>query len=115
MLEKDKKCIGIIFGGNSNEHYVSICSAKAVFKALISKTNKKRFRVQVFYINNHGVWFNNEESLEILKENSRDDSYTKYQISSKGEINFLNNIEFKSIDVWFPLLHGLNGEDGAIH
>ena len=115
MVENKKKCIGIIFGGNSNEHYVSISSAKTVFKALISKPNNERYKVQAFYINKHGVWFNNNQSLEILNENCRDDKTNKYQTLPKGEINFLYNIEFKSIDIWFPLLHGLNGEDGAIH
>ena len=115
MVEKEKKCIGIIFGGNSNEHYVSISSAKTVYKALISKTNKERFKVKAFYINKYGVWFNNNQSLEILKENVTDDTTNNYQVLPNGEINFLHNIEFQSIDVWFPLLHGLNGEDGAIH
>ena len=114
MLEK--KCIGIIFGGESNEHYISISSAKTVFKALISKTNIDRFRVKAFYINKHGVWLENEKSLELLKEeNNRNETVDKYQVLPKGEINFLDKIEFQSIDIWFPLLHGLNGEDGAIH
>ncbi len=115
MVEKERKCIGIIFGGVSNEHYVSISSAKTVFKSLISKTNKKRFRVEAFYINKYGVWFDKDQSLEILKEKKRTDITDKYQVSPKGAINFLNNIEFQSIDIWFPLLHGSNGEDGAIH
>jgi D-alanine-D-alanine ligase len=114
MLEK--KCIGIIFGGESNEHYISISSAKTVFKALISKTNIDRFMVKAFYINKHGVWLENEKSLELLKEeNNRNEAVDKYQVLPKGEINFLDKIEFQSIDIWFPLLHGLNGEDGAIH
>ena len=33
MLGRQKKCIGLIFGGNSNEHEVSISSAKTVFQA----------------------------------------------------------------------------------
>ena len=115
MLGKEKKCIGIIFGGNSNEHYVSICSAKTVYKSLISKSNKERFTVKAFYINKHGVWFNNDLSLEILKENTKNDEIDNYQLFPKREINFLNKIEFQRIDIWFPLLHGLNGEDGAIH
>ncbi len=114
MLEK--KCIGIIFGGESNEHYISISSAKTVFKALISKTNIDRFMVKAFYINKHGVWLENEKSLELLKEeDNRNEAVDKYQVLPKGEINFLDKIEFQSIDIWFPLLHGLNGEDGAIH
>ena len=115
MLEKEKKCIGIIFGGNSNEHYISISSAKTVFKALISKTNIARFSVKAFYINKHGVWLENAQSLELLKENNRNETADKYQVLPKAEINFLNKIEFQSVDIWFPLLHGLNGEDGAIH
>ncbi len=115
MLEKEKKCIGIIFGGESNEHYVSISSAKTVFKALISKTNIARFKVKAFYINKHGVWINNDQSLELLKQNSSNETMDNYQIFPKGEINFPNKIEFQGIDIWFPLLHGLNGEDGAIH
>ena len=115
MVKKEKKCIGIIFGGNSNEHYVSISSAKTVLKALVSNQNKERFRVKAFYINKNGVWFGNDQSLEILRETSRNDTADKYNLLSKEEINFLNNIEFKSIDIWFPLLHGSNGEDGAIH
>jgi len=31
------------------------------------------------------------------------------------KINFLDGIEFQYVDVWFPLLHGFNGEDGSIH
>ena len=115
MLEKEKKCIGIIFGGESNEHYVSISSAKTVFKALISKTNVDRFSVKAFYINKHGVWLENDQSLELLKENNKKKTADKYQILHEGGINFLNKIEFQNVDIWFPLLHGLNGEDGAIH
>ncbi len=113
MLEK--KCIGIIFGGESNEHYVSISSAKTVFKALISEINVAKFNVKAFYINKNGVWIDNDQSLELLKENNRNESTDKYQIFPKGGINFLNKIEFQNIDIWFPLLHGANGEDGAIH
>jgi len=115
MVGKEKKCIGIIFGGNSNEHYVSICSAKTVFKALVSRANADRFRVKAFYINKNGIWFDNNQSLAILKENHREERSNNSQVFPKREINFLNKIEFQSIDIWFPLLHGLNGEDGAIH
>ena len=86
MVEKEKKCIGIIFGGNSNEHDVSICSAKTVFKALISKANEKRFRIKAFYINKNGVWFNNNQSLAILKENHREERSNNSQVFPKREI-----------------------------
>ncbi|ABM72674.1 D-alanine--D-alanine ligase [Prochlorococcus marinus str. MIT 9515] len=115
MVRNEKKCIGIIFGGTSNEHYVSISSAKTVFKALISRTNKELFRIKAFYINKHGVWIDSDLSLEILRENSGNNIFEKYQELPNRKINFLNNLEFQNIDIWFPLLHGCNGEDGAIH
>ncbi len=115
MLEKEKKCIGIIFGGESNEHYISISSARTVFNALISETNIDKFTVKAFYINKHGVWLDNDQSLELLKENKRIETAEKSQVFPKVEINFLNKLEFQNVDIWFPLLHGLNGEDGAIH
>ena len=94
MLEKEKKCIGIIFGGESNEHDVSVSSAKTVFKALISKTNINRFWVKAFYINKHGVWLDNDQSLVLLKEKRKNETIDKYQVFPKREINFLNTIEF---------------------
>ncbi len=115
MVREGRKCVGIIFGGNSNEHYVSISSAKTVFKALNSKINKERFRVKTFYINKNGVWFDNNKSLEVLRKKRSDDKTQEYQELFNGKINFLQNVEFQSVDLWFPLLHGLNGEDGAIH
>ena len=115
MIEKGKKCIGIIFGGNSNEHYVSILSAKTVFKAFASEDNKKRFTVKAFYINPEGTWFDNEKSIKILHDENIKNKINKDFIFDKKKFNFLEKIEFKTIDIWFPILHGLNGEDGAIH
>ena len=52
MIGGKKKCIGLIFGGESNEHEVSISSAKTVFQAFNSEINKQRFTVKTFYIVN---------------------------------------------------------------
>ena len=60
MIEEKKKCIGIIFGGNSNEHEVSISSAKTVFQAFNSETNKERYTVKTFYINKYGDWLDSD-------------------------------------------------------
>ena len=111
----EKRCIGIIFGGNSNEHEISISSAKTVFNAFHSKVNLKRFKIKVFYINKKGTWFNSEESKRILIEGDRKVVEDANKILNRDKINFLEKIEMNSIDIWFPLLHGLNGEDGAIH
>ena len=66
MIGGQKKCIGLIFGGNSNEHEVSISSAKTVFQAFNSEINKQRFIVKSFYINKYGDWLDSDLSEKIL-------------------------------------------------
>ena len=66
MSGEKKKCIGLIFGGSSNEHEVSISSAKTVFQAFNSEINKHHFSVKAFYINKFGDWIGNDISVKIL-------------------------------------------------
>ena len=115
MIRGKKKCIGLIFGGNSNEHEVSISSAKTVFQAFNSKINKERFTVKAFYINKYGDWLDSNSSEKILIGEIENNKTKKQEIFNQEKINFLDGIEFQNVDVWFPLLHGFNGEDGSIH
>jgi len=115
MIKEKKKCIGLIFGGFSNEHYVSISSAKTVFQAFNSEINKQRFTVKAFYINKSGDWIDSDLSEKILINEIENNMIKKQGVLNKEKINFLEGIEFQNIDVWFPLLHGFNGEDGSIH
>ena len=115
MIGGKKKCIGLIFGGNSNEHEISISSAKTVYQAFNSEINKERFTVKAFYINKYGDWLNGDISEKILIGEIENNKTKKQEFFNQGKINFLDGIEFQNVDVWFPLLHGFNGEDGSIH
>ena len=115
MIGGNKKCIGLIFGGQSNEHEVSISSARTVFSALNSQTNKKLYKVKSFYIDKNGYWFDDVQSTKILLNEDLKKSANKTLFSYQNRANFLDKIDFQNVDIWFPLLHGLNGEDGAIH
>ena len=115
MIEGNKKCIGLIFGGHSNEHEVSISSAKTVYQAFNSETNKERFTVEAFYINKFGDWLDSDSSEKILIGEIANNNTKKQEIFNQKKINFLDGIEFQNVDIWFPLLHGFNGEDGSIH
>ena len=115
MILEKKKCIGLIFGGYSNEHEVSISSAKTVFQAFNSEINKQRFNVKAFYINKFGDWLDSHLSEKILIGEIENKTTKKQEIFNQEKINFLDGIEFQNVDVWFPLLHGFNGEDGSIH
>ena len=110
-----KKFIGLIFGGNSNEHEVSISSAKTVYEAFNSEINKESFTVKAFYINKNGYWQDSDLSEKILIGEIETNEIKKHIIFNHEKINFLDGIEFQNVDVWFPLLHGFNGEDGSIH
>ncbi len=115
MIGGKKKCIGLIFGGNSNEHEVSISSAKTVYEAFNTEINKERFTVKAFYINKYGDWLDSDSSEKILIGEIQNNKTIKQEIFNQEKINFLEGIEFQNVDVWFPLLHGFNGEDGSIH
>ena len=115
MIKGGKKCIGLIFGGESNEHEVSISSAKTVFQAFNSEINKQRFTVKAFYISKFGDWLDSNLSEKILNGEIENNKSKKQGIFNQEKINFLEGIEFQNVDVWFPLLHGFNGEDGSIH
>ena len=115
MIGGKKKCIGLIFGGNSNEHEVSISSAKTVYRAFNSKINKQRFNLKAFYIDKYGDWINSDLSEKILIGEAENNKTKQQRNTNREKINFLDGIEFQNIDVWFPLLHGFNGEDGSIH
>ncbi len=108
-----KITIGLVFGGNSSEHEVSIKSAKTIYKALSDSNNRERFIVNPIYIDLYGFWEDSEYSKSVLFEDKY--SYNKNKVR-KDLINNLNNFpkESKKVDVWFPVLHGPNGEDGVI-
>jgi len=82
--------IGIICGGKSTEHEVSVISANSIIKNL----NKDKYEIYNIFIDKGNDWYekNNDEDKKIEDIN-----------------NFLKNL-----DVVFPVLHGLYGEDGTI-
>ncbi|MCY7391853.1 MAG: D-alanine--D-alanine ligase, partial [Leptolyngbyaceae cyanobacterium CAN_BIN12] len=48
--------VGLLFGGCSGEHDVSIVSAKAIAQALTTDENQNRYEVLPFYIQKDGIW-----------------------------------------------------------
>ena len=80
--------LGVIFGGMSTENEVSVKSATSVMNNL----DRSKYEIFPIYIDKDGEWFeyNNNKPIENI-------------------INYL-----KKMDVVFPVLHGLYGEDGTI-
>ncbi|MBQ6992702.1 MAG: D-alanine--D-alanine ligase [Clostridia bacterium] len=87
-MQKNK--IGIIYGGKSTEHEVSVISANSV----INNLNKDKYEIYNIFIDKNNNWYD--------KSNGED-----------KKIEDINNF-LKNLDVVFPVLHGLYGEDGTI-
>jgi D-alanine-D-alanine ligase len=108
-----KRSVGLLFGGRSGEHEVSIISAAAIFAAFQAESNLDRYEVHPFYIRKDGVWMDETTSRSVLDSKQPlaiDDAATLDAMRSRWA--FPSNAA--EMDVWFPILHGPNGEDGTI-
>ncbi|WP_269623323.1 D-alanine--D-alanine ligase family protein [Prochlorococcus marinus] len=104
--------VGIVFGGVSGEHEVSINSAKTILTALRETSNSKKYKGTPFYIDKQGKWLQGEAAENILHADSIPNTTNNKLNSSIGLNCFPEEIE--KIDIWFPVLHGPNCEDGTI-
>ena len=91
--------LGVLFGGMSSEHDVSIVSGLSILKNL----DKEKYEILPIYINKKGEWF---KLIKIL-ENEKIEQENLEKIENETEI-------LKQCDVVFPVLHGKYGEDGTI-
>jgi len=103
--------VGLLFGGRSGEHEVSIISAGAIAKGLTLGKNADRYTVQPFYIRKDGAWIDGPAAAQVLE------SQTPIVLNDfpKGTPNLWQfPASATSIDLWYLVLHGPNGEDGTI-
>jgi D-alanine-D-alanine ligase len=105
--------IGLVFGGVSGEHAVSIRSANTVAAALRRGANAQRYRLSCFYIDQWGHWWPPAVADAVLAKGtpaSLEDLPAAplrpgFQGFPEGALD---------VQVWVPVLHGPNGEDGTI-
>ncbi|MBT9313347.1 D-alanine--D-alanine ligase family protein [Leptothoe kymatousa] len=97
--------VGLLFGGCSGEHEVSIFSAQAIARGLASGADK--YDVVPVYIRKDGVWV--VDAHGVLTAG-------KPLAVGEGAVSPMDRIpaSIPEIDIWFPVLHGPNGEDGTI-
>jgi len=112
--------IGVLYGGRSGEHDVSLCSAASVFSAL----DRKKYRVVAVGIDRDGRWYVQEKPQIVpdkdfgrklaLKKNGpwlvnhfeRNNKLCLYNMKNKNKI--------VAVDVVFPVVHGTFCEDGTL-
>jgi D-alanine-D-alanine ligase len=118
-----KTNIGIIFGGRSGEHEISVRSATAV----IQNIDREKYSVVPIAISGEGKWLSPAESLGLLPDGSRN-AVTDVVASITKPVALVGDTDVKGfavlnsndgsasmpLDVVFPVLHGTFGEDGTI-
>ncbi len=111
--------VGVIFGGESVEHEVSVISAVQA----MNKINLDKYEVIPIYIAKDGEWYTGEilKDIDSYKDLSLLKKYTKNIIlmGSKGVFQLklktgLFNKVVTDIDIIFPIVHGTNVEDGGL-
>jgi D-alanine-D-alanine ligase len=109
-----KVTVGLVFGGCSGEHEVSIRSAQAIAEALCRGPNLDKYQVLPVYIRKDGVWLAGERARAILTAGTPPSEILD-QIDGTLPSNRVPIFpEIAEIDIWFPVLHGPNGEDGTV-
>jgi D-alanine-D-alanine ligase len=108
VIKMSKLQVGLLFGGRSGEHEVSIKSARAIAGALSADENANKYEILPFYIQKDGFWQGSEVAQQVLASGVS----LQNQVSTPNLWQF--PLEASKIDVWFPILHGPNGEDGTI-
>ena len=109
-----KKTIAILFGGQSSEHEVSCVSASTI----ISNIDEEQYEKLLIGITKEGKWLK-VNSVEDIKSGAwREGNVTAIispDATQKGVL-FMEDgkVTFVNVDVVFPALHGLYGEDGTI-
>lgn len=110
--------VGILFGGRSTEHEVSLQSAKNVIDAI----DQEKYDITLLGIDKTGRWYLNDRSQFLL--NSDDPKAIALEAGKDvvlvpgNKTNQLLGVFDKTasanIDVVFPILHGPYGEDGTV-
>ena len=115
------KKVGVVFGGKSVEHEVSVITGMQV----IENMDRTKYEVVPIYITKEGKWLTGEslkdyntfknsdfkEAKEILISPNHGDNNL---YAHPENVGFFGKKIIDSIDVVFPALHGTYGEDGSI-
>ncbi len=117
MMEKIK--VGVIFGGRSGEHEVSLMSARSVLNVISSD----KYDVYPIVITPEGEWRWGKDALAQVAAGHPENLHQAaifpdvkrrglYSIRRSGDVEILEQVT--DLDVIFPVLHGSYGEDGTL-
>ena len=118
-----KTTVGVIFGGRSVEHDVSVVTGNQVMRAF----DESQYDVVPIYVSRDGRWYSGEPLLKL--ENFKDDEVVSHKgvhnvvlspsVQHHGLIiepvsSWMQRSVVQRLDVVFPAIHGSHGEDGTL-
>ena len=117
----EKLRVGVIFGGRSGEHEVSLVSAKGVMNAI----DKDKYEVVPIGITKEGHWLASGDPLKALSSGVTAESRPAALLAEPSQQGLmrleeqqhglgLRAVRESWLDVVFPILHGPYGEDGTV-
>jgi D-alanine-D-alanine ligase len=117
--------VGVVFGGRSSEHEVSVRSAASVIEAI----DRKKYDVLPIAITREGKWLSPPEAARLLTPAAQSrlppltEGMTRSDVAILGDPSHTGLLSFdlnggapssERLDVVFPVLHGPFGEDGTL-
>jgi D-alanine-D-alanine ligase len=110
--------VGVVYGGRSGEHEVSLRSAASIIGAL----DPERYEIVPIAIGKDGRWLTGSDSLRVLEAAQRDlaplpdhgNDVTLPADPTRRGLVPLGRGRAVGLDVVFPVLHGTYGEDGTV-
>ena len=117
MTKKIK--LGIILGGRSGEHEVSLMSSRSVLSVL----NPDKYDVIQIGIDHEGSWWSGNDVISAFEKRTTNDLYRVFLLPEPGAATLFKRetangketiAPVAELDVVFPVLHGTFGEDGTL-
>lgn len=113
--------VGVLFGGRSTEHEISLLSAQNIIRSL----DENKYEPVLIGIDKTGRWYYQQDSMKLLhhadpKQISLTGTTTEVLFSQNTDDHYLvpqnksESGELYKVDVLFPVLHGTYGEDGCV-
>ncbi len=108
--DRDRRLrLGILFGGRSAEHEVSVMSARSI----LNESDSRRFETVPLGITRGGSWLTEEATRERLAS-----GHGYSSLGDEAEPGLLGSAaalaKLATVDVVFPIVHGAQGEDGSL-
>ncbi|QGG46761.1 D-alanine--D-alanine ligase [Heliorestis convoluta] len=110
----NKKKVALLCGGRSGEHEVSLVSANAIAGAL----DRERYDVLIIAIDRQGKWWLGEHAIARMQKGEEPYGDPVHLLPEPGRQGLIRltaqGWEEIPVQIFFPVLHGPNGEDGTI-